>query len=354
MAHIILNRTGTSTSKLSEKPKFHTPPPPPVPPPPLSASVPPPIVRMRRTKRGKFVHIQKSIEVSDLGSELNTSNLHVASLSGMPSLITLQGDEKFLNSKRNSHLMPNYRASIHSSSASLQPKTSKCPYPYNQNDITASLQSISKRNSSRNVTPCKEQIQARRSHSQPPPKYIPPPEYRPRNGTNTFQDVPDYQPRNSIIISQAEPEYKNRKVTDRPVIEGGNSFKVRPEYRPSNITITTQERPRNVTVISNIRPQSIKPSYVQQRSKSHSSQDRPPSMGEGTAYQYRLEYRPKIISQDMPENQTGSGTLERISQFRCPKTALLKRQSAINLDSSQNNIFFHGLSGSDVESESYV
>ena len=160
------------------KPKFHTPPPPPV---------PPPTVQMRKSRRSKP---HKSIEVSEFGGDFRASNLYVPSLSGMPSLVTLHCDEMNGRVHRN---VTGSRVSMFSSNASYylpeQPRMTshlRRP-PYLQSDVTASLQSVAKRqlnkSASHRVTSLRDQ-QQRRSHSQPPPKYVPPPEYRPRNSSH--------------------------------------------------------------------------------------------------------------------------------------------------------------------------
>jgi hypothetical protein len=108
----------------------------------------------------------------------------------MPSLVTLHCDEMNGKGYRNA---TGSRMSMFSSKASYfnpeQPRVTSHlrRHPYLKNDVTASLQSVAKRQLNKSatyrVTSSNEQ-QQRRSHSQPPPKYVPPPEYRPRNSSN--------------------------------------------------------------------------------------------------------------------------------------------------------------------------
>ncbi len=159
------------------KPKFHTPPPP---------SVPPPTVQRRKSRH---IKPQNSIEISEFG-DFRASNLYVPSLSGMPSLVTLHCDE--MNGRGNRNVTASRMSMLSSNTSYYYPEhqviTSHLRRPpYLQHDVTASLQSVAKRQLNKSATSRVTSLhdqQQRRSHSQPPPKYVPPPEYRPRNSSN--------------------------------------------------------------------------------------------------------------------------------------------------------------------------
>ena len=133
--------------KESRKPKFHTPPPP---------IGPPPVHQPRKSRQlGREVG-QKSKEFFEIGADFRDSSLQVASLSAMPSLMTLHCDDFKLRK------MSKMTNSMFSSNASFRPMPSashtKLGYIHQDDGVTASLQSVSKRRESRVVVAVPDQV----------------------------------------------------------------------------------------------------------------------------------------------------------------------------------------------------
>jgi hypothetical protein len=109
--------------KENRKPKFHTPPP------PLG---PPPVHQPRKSRQVPA----KTNDFFELGGDYSESSFQVASLTAMPSLVTLHCDDF------NGRKMSKMTNSMFSSNASFRPMPSHIKH---RDDVTTSLQTVSKR-----------------------------------------------------------------------------------------------------------------------------------------------------------------------------------------------------------------